>query len=564
MSVAQEPLISKTPAWQALRAHQAHMAGVPMRALFDEDPRRAARFSLEDAGLLLDYSKNRIVAETVRLLHDLAHTARLEHAMGRMFAGERINTTEGRAVLHTALRNRGPEAVVVDGEDVMPSVRTVLARMRDFSEAVRGGEYRGMSGAPFTDIVNIGIGGSHLGPLMVTRALRPYQKRGMRVHFVSNVDPTDIAETLAVVPPHTTLFVIASKTFTTQETLHNAEAARRWFIAHTGDAAAIGRHFVAVSTNLTATQAFGIDGKHVFELWDWVGGRYSLWSAIGLPIALSLGMEVFERLLDGAYRMDRHFHNAPFEANLPVVLGLLSLWYTDFFGAQSRAVMPYDQHLEYLPAYLQQLEMESNGKGVTLAGAALDYPSAPVVWGAPGTNGQHAFFQLLHQGTSLIPVDFLMALHGHYPPEEQHELLVAHCIAQSQALMRGRSAAEITAEMGARGVPEAEVERLVPHRVCPGNRPSNTLCYERLTPETLGALIALYEHKTLTEGVILGIDSFDQWGVELGKTLAGQVAAGLRGQIPSPEQDGSTLALIERYRRRAGAPRFPPPCEGGG
>ena len=551
MSVAQEPLISQTPAWQALRAHQARMADVHMRALFDDDPRRASRFSLEDAGLYLDYSKNRIVAETLRLLHDLAHTARLEHAIGRMFAGERINTTEGRAALHTALRNRGAEAVIVDGEDVMPSVRAVLARMRIFSEAVHSGEYRGMSGAPFTDVVNIGIGGSHLGPLMVTRALRPYQKPGLRVHFVSNVDPTDIAETLAVVQPHTTLFVIASKTFTTQETLQNAETARRWFIARTGDAAAIGRHFVAVSTNMTATAAFGIDAERVFGFWDWVGGRYSLWSAIGLPIALSLGMEVFERLLEGAYRMDRHFRGAPIEANLPVVLGLLNLWYTDFFGAQSRAVIPYDQHLEYLPAYLQQLEMESNGKGVTLSGSALDYPSAPLVWGAPGTNGQHAFFQLLHQGTLLIPVDFLVAWHGHYPPEEQHQLLVANCIAQSQALMRGRSAAEVGVEMRARGVPETEVERLVPHRVCPGNRPSNTLCYERLTPETLGALIALYEHKTFTEGVVLGIDSFDQWGVELGKTLAGEVAAGLRGEIPTEDPDGSTQALIERYRRRA-------------
>ena len=552
MSIGQEPLISKTPAWQALGAHRARMAGVQMRALFDEDPRRASRFSLEDAGLYLDYSKNRIVAETLRLLHDLAHTARLEHAIGCMFAGERINTTEGRAVLHTALRNRGPEAVIVDGEDIMPSVRAVLARMRAFSEAVHGGEYRGMSGAPFTDIVNIGIGGSHLGPLMVTRALRPYQRRGLRVHFVSNVDPTDIAETLAVVEPYTTLFVIASKTFTTQETLYNAETARRWFITRTRDAAAIGRHFVAVSTNITATAAFGIDREHVFEFWDWVGGRYSLWSAIGLPIVLSLGMEVFERLLEGAHRMDRHFRRAPLEANLPVVLGLLSLWYTDFFGAQSRAVIPYDQHLEYLPAYLQQLEMESNGKGVTRSGGALDYPSAPVVWGAPGTNGQHAFFQLLHQGTLLIPVDFLTALHGHYPPEEQHELLVANCIAQSQALMRGRSATEVRAEMGVRGIPEAEIERLVPHRVCPGNRPSNTLCYERLTPETLGALIALYEHKTFTEGVIFGIDSFDQWGVELGKTLASEVAAGLRGHIPAPDRDSSTRALIERYRRRAG------------
>jgi glucose-6-phosphate isomerase len=558
VSVTQEPPISKTPAWQALRAHQARLADVHMRALFDEDAVRVSRFSLVDAGLYLDYSKNRIVPETLRLLHDLAHTARLGHAIGRMFAGERINTTEGRAVLHTALRNRGAEAIIVDGEDVMPSVRTVLARMRIFSEDVHSGEYRGMSGAPFTDIVNIGIGGSHLGPLMVTRALRPYQKRGLRVHFVSNVDPTDIAETLAVVQPHTTLFVIASKTFTTQETLQNAETARRWFIERTGDAPAIGRHFVAVSTNMTATAAFGIDAEHVFEFWDWVGGRYSLWSAIGLPIALYLGMENFERLLEGAYRMDHHFRSAPLEANLPVVLGLLNLWYTDFFGAQSRTVIPYDQHLEYLPAYLQQLEMESNGKGVTLSGTTLDYPSAPVVWGAPGTNGQHAFFQLLHQGTSLIPVDFLVAWQGHHPPEEQHGLLVANCIAQSQALMRGRSAAEVGAEMRARGVPETEVERLVPHRVCPGNRPSNTLCYERLTPETLGALIALYEHKTFTEGVILGIDSFDQWGVELGKTLAGEVAARLRGQIPAPDQDGSTRALIERYRHRAGDVPEPP------
>ncbi len=548
--MAQEPLISKTPAWKALVAHQRRMADVHMRALFDEDPGRAARFSLEDAGVFLDYSKNRIVEETMALLLDLARAARLEEAIARMFSGERINTTEKRAVLHTALRSRGTELILVDGEDVMPKVRAVLAHMRDFVEAVQSGTYRGFTGEPVTDIVNIGIGGSHLGPLMVTRALHPYRWRGMRVHFVSNADPTDIAETLARIEPHTTLFVIASKTFTTQETMQNAECARQWFIERTRDMTAVGRHFVAVSTNVPATEAFGIAKEHVFEFWDWVGGRYSLWSAIGLPIALYLGMEVFERLLEGAYRMDRHFRNAGLEANLPVVLGLLSVWYTQFFGAQSRAVVPYDQHLEHLPAYLQQLEMESNGKGVTQEGKTVEYATGPIVWGAPGTNGQHAFFQLLHQGTLLVPADFLLPLQGHHPPEAQHELLVAHCIAQSQALMRGRSAAELRTEMAAREVPEIEIERLVAHRVCPGNRPSNTLCYDRLTPETLGALIALYEHKTFTEGVILGIDSFDQWGVELGKTLAGEVAAGLRGEAAPSGQDASTRALIQRFRER--------------
>ncbi len=550
MSITQEFLISKTPAWQALVTHQARMADIAMRALFDQDPERATRFSLEDAGVFLDYSKNRIVEETLRLLLDLARAARLEDAIGRMFAGERINTTEARAVLHTALRNRGQAAVWMDGEDVMPQVRAVLGRMRAFSDSLHRGEYRGLGGTPITDIVNIGIGGSHLGPLMVTRALCPYRRRGMRVHFVSNVDPTDIAETLARIEPAATLFVIASKTFTTEETLQNAECARRWFVDRTGEPAAVGRHFVAVSTNLAATEAFGIEKERVFELWDWVGGRYSLWSAIGLPIALYLGMEVFERLLDGAHRMDRHFRSAPPERSLPVTLGLLDLWYTAFFGSQSRAVVPYDQHLEYLPAYLQQLEMESNGKGVILDGRSVDYATGPIVWGAPGTNGQHAFFQLLHQGTALVPVDFLLALQGRHPPAEQHELLVANCIAQSQALMRGRNAAEVRAEMAARGFPVVEIERLVPHRICPGNRPSNTLGYDRLTPETLGALIALYEHMTYAEGVILGIDSFDQWGVELGKTLASQVAGGLRGAAAGPDQDASTRALIARYRAR--------------
>jgi glucose-6-phosphate isomerase len=549
MAEHQKPLLNipQTPAWLALAEHCRQVAPLHMRDLFHEDPERFTRFSVEGNGIFLDYSKNRITAETLRLLFGLASESRLPEAIERMFRGERINTTEDRAVLHTALRNRSDRPVLVDGEDVMPKVREVLARMRTFTESVRSGQWLGYSGKPMTDIVNIGIGGSHLGPMMVARALKPYSRRDLRVHFVSNVDSADIVETLGSVHPETTLFIVASKTFTTQETMANAQSAREWFLSQAGDASAIARHFVAVSTNLEATRAFGIDERNVFEFWDWVGGRYSLWSAIGLPIALYVGMDAFEELLAGAFGMDEHFRHAPFEANLPVILALLGIWYNNFFGAQSRAVVPYDQRLEYLPAYLQQLEMESSGKRIARDGTVVDYSTGPVVWGAPGTNGQHAFFQLLHQGTPLVPVDFLAPLENQTPLGPHHELLLANCFAQSEALMRGKTEDEARGELDAVQMPQERLEGLLPHKVFPGNRPSNTLLFQKLTPGTLGALIALYEHKVFVEGVIWNINSFDQWGVELGKQLANRILKTFRGDVAIAGHDSSTTGLIERY-----------------
>ncbi|MDQ3563951.1 MAG: glucose-6-phosphate isomerase [Pseudomonadota bacterium] len=555
MSSQAIPPLPSTPHWQALAQHWQAISPLRIRDLFREDPGRFTRFSIEAGPLFLDYSKNRITADTLPLLTALARAAGVPEAIERMFRGERISSTEQRAALHTALRNRSDTPVYMDGEDVMPGVRAVLAKMRSFSEAVHAGEYRGHGGSSITDIVNIGIGGSHLGPLMATRGLRPYRKGDMHVHFVSNIDPADLGEVLEQIDPGSTLFIIASKTFTTLETLTNAEAAKRWFFDRIGDPAAVGRHFLAVSTNLEATRRFGIDDDRVFQFWDWAGGRFSLWSAIGLPIALCVGMDRFEQLLEGAHRMDRHFRTAPLERNLPAVLALLSIWYTNFFGAQTHAVVPYDQHLEFLPAYLQQLAMESNGKRVTAGGQVIDYATAPVLWGAPGTNGQHAFFQLLHQGTVFVPVDFMTPLQGYYRIGRQHELLFANCVAQSEALMRGKGEDEVRAELATAGLPSPTVESLLPHKVFPGNKPSNTLVYERLTPETLGALIAAYEHKTFVEGVIWGINSFDQWGVELGKQLATRVASELEAQAIGTDHDGSTRGLMHRYiRARHGDP----------
>ncbi|RMD79418.1 MAG: glucose-6-phosphate isomerase [Gammaproteobacteria bacterium] len=557
------PRADTLPAWRALAEHHRELRGLHLRGLFARDPGRFQALSLEEGALFLDYSKHRVTAETLGLLFQLAREARVEERREAMFAGQRINTTEGRAVLHVALRNRSRRPILVDGRDVMPEVEAVLARMRRFTEALRSGSWRGWTGRPITDVVNIGIGGSDLGPAMATQALRPYHD-GPRCHFVSNVDGSHLHDTLAGLDPETTLFIVASKTFTTQETLTNARSARRWLLERAGDEAAVARHFVAVSTNAEAVRVFGIDTEHMFEFWDWVGGRYSMWSAIGLPIAVAVGMDRFEELLAGAHAMDEHFRTAPLERNLPVILGLLGIWYTDFFGAATHAVLPYDQHLQRLPAYLQQLEMESNGKRVTLEGEPVGYPTCPVVWGEPGTNGQHAFYQLLHQGTQLVPADFILPLQPHHPLAEHHRILVANCLAQTEALMKGRTEEEARAELRAQGLPEPEVERLVPHRVFPGNRPSSTILLERLTPFALGQLVALYEHKVFVQGTIWGINSFDQWGVELGKQLAKAILPELEGAPVGPH-DASTAGLIRRCLPRLqalGAPsgRAPEPA----
>ncbi len=538
--------------WQALQEHAKELEALHLRDLFQSDPHRFSRFSLQFEELFLDYSKNRITGETLRLLLELARQAGLERWIERMFRGERINNTEHRAVLHVALRNRSNTPIEVDGRDVMPEVNAVLEQMRRFTESVRNGEWRGFSGRPIDRIVNIGIGGSDLGPHMATIALRPYWKEGMTAHFVSNVDGTDISEALAQADPETTLFIVASKTFTTRETMTNAHTARRWFLKRSGgDEAAIARHFVAVSTNAEAVQAFGIHGDNMFRFWDWVGGRYSLWSAIGLPIALMVGMDHFESLLAGAHAMDNHFRRAPLEKNLPVILGLLGVWYRNFLGAGNHAILPYDHSLRLLPAYLQQADMESNGKGVTRDGRPLEYDSGPIVWGQPGTNGQHAFFQLIHQGTELVPADFILPARSHHPVGDHHRILCANCIAQTEALMKGKTEAEVRRELADTGLPRERIDELAPHRTFPGNRPSNTLLLRKLTPYNLGALIALYEHRIFVESVIWNINAFDQWGVELGKQLATRIEEELAGETPCTGHDSSTNGLVNRLREMA-------------
>ncbi len=531
-------------AWQALRAHRKEWKGLHLRELFRADKRRFERFSLRLNDLLLDYSKNLITQDTVRLLLRLAKAAELKEARAAMFSGRHINVTEDRAVLHTALRAPAELSLMVDGRNVMIDVRRVLKQMAAFVDKVHQGRWKGYSGQPIRDIVNIGIGGSDLGPAMVCQALTPYARPGINAHFVSNVDPTHLTETLKRLSPDTTLFVVASKTFTTQETLANAAAARAWLLQHAKDGRAVARHFVAVSTNREAVVNFGIDPDNMFEFWDWVGGRYSLWSAIGLPIALYLGMEHFDELLAGAHDMDQHFLSAPLAANMPVILGLLGIWYIDFWDAQTHAVLPYDQYLARLPAYLQQLDMESNGKSVTRDGRPVKHATGPIVFGEPGTNGQHAFYQLIHQGTRLVPCDFLIAAESHNPLDDQHEMLLANCFAQSEALMRGKTAAEVRAELKAQGLTKKEIARLLPHRVFPGNRPSNTLLYHRLNPRTLGRLIALYEHKVFVQSVIWDINAFDQWGVELGKQLARSILPELKSSEPARGHDASTNGLI--------------------
>ena len=535
--------------WKALAAHARDMGDTRILDLFDHDPRRALAFSIEACGILFDYSKNPISADTRRLLVALAEDAGIPAQIAAMFEGRRINVTEKRAVLHTALRNRSQRPVMVDGQDVMPGIRAVLERMRGMAERVRGGIARGGTGRPFTDLVNIGIGGSDLGPLMVTAALRPYGSPRLHAHFVSNVDGAHLAATLAGLDPETTLFIVSSKTFTTQETLTNARSAREWLLTKLAASAPAGvlveHHFAAVSTNLEATAAFGILPERVFGFWDWVGGRYSLWSAIGLPIALAIGFERFEELLSGAYEMDEHFRNTPLERNLPAMAALVGIWHIDFMGHSTHAVLPYAQDLMHFPPFLQQLDMESNGKRVDRSGVATPYPTGPVIWGAPGTNGQHAFFQHLHQGTQITPADFIVAASAADNMPGHHDILLANCIAQTEALLRGKSADEVRAELTARGMQGEELERLTPHRVFPGNRPSNTVVMKRLDPRSLGALIAFYEHKVFVQGAIWNINSFDQWGVELGKQLAGGVLGDLQSGRPGSGHDPSTTRLIQ-------------------
>jgi glucose-6-phosphate isomerase len=538
MVEAATPLRERS-AWKELSDHYAQVRDVHLRDLFADDPGRGERLAVESCGIYLDYSKNRITDETLRLLLRLANESGLRARIDAMFAGEKINVTEDRAVLHVALRAPRGERIAVDGVDVVPAVQEVLGRMGEFATRVRAGQWRGHTGTPIRNIVNIGIGGSDLGPVMAYEALRHYSARDLTFRFVSNVDGTDFAEATRDLDPVETLFIVSSKTFTTLETMTNAHTARSWLLDALHDDSAIARHFVAVSTNTAEVEKFGIDVMNMFGFWDWVGGRYSMDSAIGLSTMIAIGPDAFREMLSGFHEMDEHFRTAPFSQNLPVLLGLLTVWYSDFFGAQTQAVLPYDQYLKRFPAYLQQLTMESNGKSVTLAGTRVDYDTSPVYWGEPGTNGQHSFYQLIHLGTRLIPADFIGFMHTLNPLGRHHDLLTANVFAQSEALAFGKTAAAVAAE----GTPDW----LVPHRVFEGNRPSNTMLLERLTPAALGKLVALYEHSVFVQGTVWSINSFDQWGVELGKVLAKKVADELESESELAH-DSSTNALIRRYR----------------
>jgi len=541
------PSIKSTNAWKALENHYASTQHLHMRDLFSDDPERFDRFTIRLGDMLLDYSKNRITAETLDLLIGLAKEADVKTWREKMFSGQKINNTEGRSVLHVALRNSPDRPIVVDGKDVMPGVARVLGQMRQFSDAVRSGAWTGFTGKRITDVVNIGIGGSDLGPVMVSEALKPYHQPGLNVHFVSNVDGTHIAETLKPLDPETSLFIVASKTFTTQETLTNATSARTWLVDALGKDA-VAKHFVALSTNTEAVTEFGIDSANMFEFWDWVGGRYSLWSAIGLPIAVAIGMDRFEELLAGGRAMDDHFRTAPLEANMPIILALIGVWNTDFLGADTYAVLPYDQYLHRLPAYLQQADMESNGKYVTRDGARADYPTGPILFGEPGTNGQHSFYQLVHQSTRLIPCDFIAPARSHNNIGKHHPILLSNFFAQTEALMTGKSEAQVRTELEAQGLSGAELEALAPHKVFDGNRPTNSILVRLFDPHTLGMLIALYEHKIFVQGVIWGINSFDQWGVELGKQLAKAILPELEDGGAVTSHDASTNGLINAYK----------------
>lgn len=541
--------LTLSPAWQALSAHFATMQSMHMRQMFQDDPKRFEKFTVQLGDLFFDYSKNRINEETVALLVKLAEQSELPAYIERMFRGEKINNTEGRAALHTALRNRSGCPVLVDGKDVMPDVQRVLGLMRRFCDAVRNAEHVGHTGKAIRDIVNIGIGGSDLGPLMACEALKPFADQRLRVHFVSNIDASHLCETLKKINAETTLFIVSSKTFTTQETLTNARSARAWLVEQLGDEQAVAKHFAAVSTNLEATSKFGINPNNVFEFWDWVGGRYSLWSAIGLPIALYLGMDRFEELLGGGHMIDEHFRHAPLDKNIPVLMALLGIWYGNFFHAESNAVFPYDQYMHRFTAYLQQLDMESNGKGVDREGQVVDYDTGMEVWGEPGSNGQHAFYQLIHQGTRLIPSDFIAPMHSQNPLGEHHAILIANCFAQTEALMVGKTEEQARAELVAQGLSGEALAALLPHKIFPGNKPTNTLLVQQLDAHTLGMLVALYEHKVFVQSVIWNINPFDQWGVELGKQLAAKILKELSDSAATAPHDASTSGLIEYYHQ---------------
>lgn len=534
-------------AWKALEKNYAAVRGLQMRDMFAKDPERFNEFSVSLGDFLVDYSKNRITKETMSLLVELAKETGVEAMRDKMFSGEKINITENRAVLHTALRNRSDRPVFVDGKNVMPQIKAVLEKMKTFSEAVRSGEWKGETGKEITDVVNIGIGGSDLGPVMVVEALKHYGKEGLNVRFVSNVDGTHMAETLKTLNPETTLFIVASKTFTTQETLTNAKTARAWLVKALGEQA-VAKHFVALSTNTEEVKKFGIDPANMFEFWDWVGGRYSLWSAIGLSIAIAVGFENFEELLNGAFEMDEHFRTAPLSENIPVILGLLGVWYHNFFGAEAYAVLPYDQYLHRLPAYLQQADMESNGKGVTKEGKPVCYTTGPILFGEPGTNGQHSFYQLIHQGTHLIPCDFIVPAVSLNESGDHHPILLSNVFAQAEALMKGKTAAEVRAELQEQGLSAEKIEALLNHKIFQGNRPSNVIVVTRFDPRTLGKLIAMYEHKIFVQGVIWNVNSYDQWGVELGKQLAKKILPEIKGNKTVTTHDSSTNGLINAAR----------------
>lgn len=536
-----------TQAFKYLADHFITINESSIKDLFAKDPERFDKFSIYLGDILLDYSKNRINEETMALLIQLARECKLKDAIEAMFNGEKINETEKRAVLHTALRNRSGKPVLTEGKDVMPDIQAVLERMKDFSGRVISGYWKGFSGKEITDVVNIGIGGSDLGPVMVTEGLKAYKTR-LNMHFVSNVDATQIAETLKELDPETTLFLIASKTFTTQETMANANSAKEWFLKAGAKEADVAKHFAALSTNESGVSAFGIDTKNMFEFWDWVGGRYSLWSAIGLSICLAIGFEKFEELLTGAYEADEHFRNAEFEENIPVIMALLGIWYNNFFEAESSAILPYDQYLHRFAAYFQQGDMESNGKYIDRKGKRVDYETGPIIWGEPGTNGQHAFYQLIHQGTKLIPCDFIAPAISHNPLGNHHQMLLSNFFAQTEALMNGKSEDEVVAELEKAGKSEAEIKELTPFKIFEGNRPTNSFLIREITPKTLGALIALYEHKIFVQGIIWNIFSFDQWGVELGKQLANQILPELEGDGAVETHDSSTNGLINQYK----------------
>lgn len=539
---------SKTSAWAKLTAHFEASKNVTIAEQFAKDSNRFNNFSIKlNDDFLVDFSKNRIDSETIKLLIDLANETELKSAIDAMFSGEKINVTEGRSVLHTALRNRANTPVMVDGKDVMPEVNAVLEKMKNFCNKIISGEWKGYTGKPITDIVNIGIGGSDLGPVMITEALGAYHNH-LKTHFVSNVDGTHIVETLKKLNPETTLFLVASKTFTTQETMTNAMSARTWFLDNAKDMKHVEKHFAALSTNAKAVAEFGIDTNNMFEFWDWVGGRYSSWSAIGMPIALAIGFENFEKLLSGAFEMDQHFKNTEFASNVPVILALIGIWYNNFYKFESEAILPYDQYMSRFPAYFQQGNMESNGKYVDRDGNKIDYQTGPIIWGEPGTNGQHAFYQLIHQGTKIIPCDFIAPAISHNPIGDHHAKLLSNFFAQTEALAFGKTKEKVISEFEAKGVAKDQYESLVPFKIFEGNRPTNSILVKKVTPETLGKLIAMYEHKIFVQGVIMNIFSFDQWGVELGKQLAGNILPELNSSDEITSHDSSTNGLINFYK----------------